>query len=627
MNEKSLIARAMKFDSAGDPQSALSCLTELLTEHPISGEAMLFRGVIQQKLGRPDLALADYDQALKALGQRPEIYFNRASCLRDMGDSTAAELSVDRALALSEKYADAYWLKAILRFEAADYVGAGKLLKALHSLNPNREKLFFLLGLCASKYGKTEEALLAFREGLKKDGPDAELLMNYAIELMKARKTSEAKEAFNRAIDLQPGHPDLHLNYGIALKDMGDYLGALQHFRLAAQLNPNFGLAHYNIAIALHELGDSEGAFVANEEALRLSPNLAVAHVNRGAFLHLKKDYVSAAESYTSALALDAENAGAKWNLALIKLTLGEYRVGFELYENRVMNEALADLYSERIPIPTWRGESDPTIRNILVLHEQGLGDTIQFSRFLYLIAERGFRITIVAPRPLHRLLAQIPGVDEIAEKINLPSSIDRFCYIMSLPQIFRTTLETIPFGSQAYLFSDDLLKEKWAQNIVRLIDSQRQPKVGVMWRGGSASKIRGRSMTAQDMVLLLGPNYYLVSLQKELPSAEADFIATRRDLIHFGHEQEDFADTAALIDQLDLVVTVDTSVAHLAGALGKETWVLLPFSADWRWLESRDDSPWYPNMRLFRQSSAGEWGSVLLRVKQALEHRFSTVN
>ena len=133
--------------------------------------------------------------------------------------------------------------------------------------------------------------------------------------------------------------------------------------------------------------------------------------------------------------------------------------------------------------------------------------------------------------------------------------------------------------------------------------------------------------MTAQDMVLLLGPNYYLVSLQKELPSAEADFIATRRDLIHFGHEQEDFADTAALIDQLDLVVTVDTSVAHLAGALGKETWVLLPFSADWRWLESRDDSPWYPNMRLFRQSSAGEWGSVLLRVKQALEHRFSTVN
>jgi hypothetical protein len=257
----------------------------------------------------------------------------------------------------------------------------------------------------------------------------------------------------------------------------------------------------------------------------------------------------------------------------------------------------------------------------MLVLHEQGLGDSIQFCRYLPLLADRGARISMLAPKPLHRLLRSLGCLVEISDSIDVTRPFAFHCHLLSLPGIFETSLDDIPSVNDPYLHIDAELREKWAKRL----GTKDRLRIGICWRGGSVSKIVGRSMTLSTFSSLLTVNADFISLQKELEPADAASLSDLPGLRHFGPEQEDFADTAAMISQVDLVVSVDTSIAHLSGALGKETWVLLPYAADWRWLENRSDCPWYSSVKLFRQTIPGNWSSAFDDIRQGLLQKITS--
>lgn len=608
---------------AGFVDRARTLLRKSSLINPNDAETLYNLASIELRLGNLPDAINFFESLLRIEPSNYDVRLNLAEALRGTGDRGGAQRQLDIAMKVRPQNPDALWLQALLFFDAKQYLQSVKVLRDLVSQQPDRPKLYLLLGICLTELNKSNEALAAFEFAIRFDPNDAEAHANRALLLIKQKRFPDAIDHFRQAAKIQPDNVDHLLNLGLALKESGDATAALEQFNKATKLSPDLALGYYNAAIACHELDRLADARAFNDKALQADPNLVVAHVNRGAFCQLAKDFSGAKVSYERALALEPANAGAEWNLALLELGEGNFERGFELYESRLRNNALASLYTDEIPFPRWDGAPVPAGSRILVLHEQGLGDTIQYARYLRLMGQRGIRVTVLAPRPLHRLLRGLPGVESVHDTLSGKLSFDYFCYIMSLAGIFETRLDAVTFGNEPYLTADPQLIEKWRSILPKFATGRG---IGLMWSGGNISKIRGRSMSLPALSGLLQSSHEFVSLQKDLSEADAKLVAELPNLRHYGAQQEDFADAAAIIANLDLVITVDTSIAHLSGALGKETWVMVPFSADWRWLENRDDSPWYPNMRIFRQRTSGQWQPVVEEILAALANRYRAI-
>jgi tetratricopeptide (TPR) repeat protein len=534
-------------------------------------------GVALQRAGRHDAALASYRRALEIDPTRAATHFNLGVALMFLGRTADA--------------CDAY--RQSLRF-APGHAGA-------HSN----------LGLLLSRAGENDEAEEHYRAALAADPQFLQARLNLANLLASAGRLGEAEAHYRSIVAAFPERGDVWNNLGSLLAGQMRLEPALGCFGHAITLDPRAPQAHTNRGSALAMLGRLDDARDALAQALALDPRNADALATLGNVAVAELALDAAVDAYQRALALRPEHASARLGRALVRLVRGD------------LGEAWAD-YEARLPssnasahgVARWRGEPLPA-GTVLVHAEQGLGDTLHFARYLPLVRERVASVVFeVQPQVMRLAGPAFTGVRVIAVGDPRPPH-DAVAPLLSLPGIFGTTLASIP-GTAPYLASDPMRHAAWAHRLA----PRRGLRVGLVWAGNPGHRNdRNRSLPPA----LLGaldevPGVQWYSLQK--PDGLAASLPASLGAIDLAGMLGDFADTAAALAHLDLVVTVDTSVAHLAGALGREAWVLLPHSPDWRWLLERSDSPWYPSLRLFRQQERGAWEPVIAAVAQALRAR-----
>lgn len=445
-----------------------------------------------------------------------------------------------------------------------------------------------------------------------------------AMALHRKGQLREAERIYKKILQSRPDEVNsLHLLGAIRLAS-GDAESARVLISRALELKPDYAEAHLNLGSVWRALGQPQQALASYDAALALRADLVDAHYNRGVVLHESGALDAALASYRMVDSLQPEHAEALSNASLIHLLRGDLATGWTLYEWRLATAQFLAAHPQPLPGTRWTGREPLGGRRVLVLCEQGLGDAIQFARYLPALTAAGAAVTVLARRVLHRLFARIPGVIAVTEDWRERadgSGFDHHVPLLSLPGILGTRLDNIPAADRPYLSVEPSVLERWRERL----GPARAPRVGLMWNGGNVTRIAGRSLSLATLDPLIDLPLEFISLQKDLPAGEQALLAERPKIRHFGAVQEDFADAAALVELVDLVVSVDTSVAHLSAALGKETWIPLPKVSDWRWLEQRTDSPWYPSVRLFRQATAGDWRPVITALRTQLQRRFSS--
>jgi tetratricopeptide (TPR) repeat protein len=428
-------------------------------------------------------------------------------------------------------------------------------------------------------------------------------------------RADEAVAAFDHVLAADPRNVTALINRGNALIKDKRYDDALGSYDNALSIDPAHAAALTDRGVALAELDRLEEALAAHEQALRVNPHVVAAHVNRGnAMLKLAR-MEEALANYAEALAHEPDNAEANFNASLARLCLGDFAGGWPQYEYRWKKKDFMSTVPD-YPQPLWRGDADLAGKTIFLLAEQGLGDTLQFVRYAPLVAERGAKVILGVQKPLRLLATTVPGVALVRTDGEPLPDFDTYCPLLSLPLAFGTELATIP-ANIPYLRPH---AERLAQWRPRLPDNGRL-RVGICWAGSKDHlNDRNRSMPLDRFATLLSvPNLDFICIQKEVGAADAAAL-DQHGVLQLGREFDDFADTAAVVATLDLLVSVDTSVAHLAGAMGKPVALLVPFSPDFRWLLYRTESPWYPSMRLFRQTAIGDWSGPLEKLRAELE-------
>ncbi|MBF0154245.1 MAG: tetratricopeptide repeat protein [Magnetococcales bacterium] len=523
---------------------------------------------------------------------------------------------------------------------------------------PDNSALLNVAAICAAQLGDSGQAEALWRQALVCDPAFADLHNNLGVLLDEQRRFDEAESFFREALRLRPEYAEAYLNLGNVLRARKRLVEAEEAYRSALRLRPDFVEAYNNLGTLLHgrdRLTEAEAAF---HEALRLRPESVEACNNYGNLLDKQNRYEEAEAFFWQALRLNPEqvvgylnlgnlfdrqsrhqeamtvylealrrrplDADALFFLSLTLLALGRYAEGWPLYENRYnVGKKEPILLLPELPFPQWQGE-DLTGKSLLVLHEQGYGDEMQFSRFLPVLKELGVScITLVCKKPLKALLAYGLGIDRILahDEVDMKAvpSHDAWTLLLSIPLHLRITLDNIP-ATLPYLHPPVERISLWATAI-----PDKGCRVGLVWKGnpGHLNDLQ-RSLSG---LAVLAPLWSVagvtfVSLQTGSAAGEAAEHPTGQPLVDLGSMVQDFADTAAIVAQLDLVIGVDTAVIHLAGALGKPCWVMLPgIGTDWRWLEKRCDSPWYPDvMRLFWQEGGRDWSPVVEQIKGALQ-------
>ena len=556
---------------------------ELLASEPSHGDVQHALGLLLLETARSNEAVQVLTTAAKVKAFDPKVHFDLGNAFLAVSRLLDAAASYQHAIQLRPEFSDAHnnlGYALLLSGRAADAVSA--CARAV-SLAPNGAETHFNLANALASIGGRDDAVAAYR----------------------------------RTLALRPVYPEAHFNLAAMLADAGQRNEAIAHYRSAIDQRSDWPEAHYSLGhvlLACERIEEAERSFA---RAAALRPSYAEAHNNLGITFRKRGRIEEALECFDRAIALSPNYADAHWNRAGALLLTGDYRQGFAEYEWRWQ---LHDFTSPRRDFaqPLWRGETLAG-QTILLHAEQGFGDTIQALRYVPLVAERGARVIVECQPQLRRLAERLSSVAAVQTQGDALSRFDLHCPLMSLPLAFGTTLETIP-AVVPYLRADPVDIEQWRR---RTASDAALLKVGIVW-GGSAANVynRERSVPLRLLLPLLAvPGVSFYSLQKGEPSREAAELPESVRWTDWTNELRDFADTAALISNLDLVIGVDTAVCHLAGALAKPVWTMHPFAVEWRWLRDRSDSPWYPTMRLFRQKQRGQWIEVVSEVAAALRN------
>ncbi len=483
-------------------------------------------------------------------------------------------------------------------------------------MRPHWPEAKHLMGLIAYQNGKLGEAIEHIERAVGL-APDAALFQANLAEMYRlAGRPKLAVDAARRALTIEPQMPAALGNLGAALFELKDYEAAARAQRLAVAADPTFAEAHANLGSALHSLKRFDEAIAAYRRAIELKPGYADAWANLGTALHHAGDFGEAVAALRHAVALAPHHANARSGLGILLLMRGNFGEGWDEYEWRLRS---SERKGPRFPESPWPGDN-PAGKHIYVQAEQGFGDTLQFVRYIPLLASRGASVTLRAHQQLVTLLREsLPGVAVLGDRGD-PAPHHHDVALLSLPRLFKTRLETIP-AAMPYLRAPAAQAARWRQLFTALAGL----KIGVAW-AGSQDHVNDarRSIDVGRLAPLFAiPDTSFVSLQVGPRAADVARIKHGKTgdlpIEDLSSAFATFADSAAAISALDLVITVDTSVAHLAGALGKPAWVLLPWVTDWRWMLGREDSPWYPTMRLFRQHRGEDWAVVIARVAKHL--------
>jgi tetratricopeptide (TPR) repeat protein len=550
---------------------------------------------------------------------KPDLRSGLASMARAMEDAAAlyrngrrdeAEKICTRILKAHPSHFDAMHLLGLLKLDDGKAVAALRLLEAAAKATPNSPQLLCNLGRALSALNRDGEALAVVDKALAFAPESFDALNSRGNVLLKLNRAEEALAVFEQALKREPRLFAARANLGNALAQLGRFEEALAHFDSVLASHPNHAETHLNRANVLASLGRASDALAAYARALEVRPDYLRAQLGRGVALQALNRHEEALAAFAIVLKADRSSADAQHNAALSQLTLGDYRRGFENYEARWLRTGMAKRRSFGKPL--WIGEYALARRTILIPVEQGLGDTIQFVRYAPLLARDGAKVVLESQPALTGLLSRVDGVSAVVAYGEPLPACDVHCPAGSLPRAFRTEVDGIPAGIP-YLAASPERLAKWRERIDRL----PSPRIVFAWAGSAAHpNDRNRSIALTRLAPLFAGQGSFISLQRDLRAGEAEMLARLPNVTDVAADLADFDDTAAVVSLADLVISVDTSVAHLAGAMGRPVWILVPFQPDWRWLLDREDSPWYPTARLFRQPSPGDWESVIVKVR-----------
>ena len=545
----------------------------------------------------------------KLSSQQGAAALQEAIALHRQGQLAAAEKGYARILKSFPDQFDALHLLGLLKLQAGRAGEAQRLIASALKVNPGSPDALANLGLVLGALKRPADALVSIDKALALDPDHFEALANRGNVLLDLGRNEDALAALDTALAREPRHLPSRVNRANALVALGRAEEAIAEYDVALALNPNDLKALFNRANALFRAGRAAESLSGFDRLLALSSQHPEALSSRGLALQALGRHQDALGEYAKAISLAKDYVDAHFNEALALLTVGEYARGFAEYEWRWKRAGIA---RRNLGKPLWLGEY-PLGRKTILLHaEQGLGDTIQFARYAPLLAQGGATVLLEVQAELKALLSDLDGVRVFARGEALPA-FDVHCPLGSLPLAFKTMPATVP-AAIPYLRASEERIAKWRPRLEALPGK----RIALAWAGNpNHINDRNRSIAlARLQPLLTAPGVSVVGIQRDVPEADRDALA---GLTHLGDDLADFQDTAAVMALADLVITVDTSVAHLAGAMGRPLWVLLPSWPDWRWTLDGERSPWYPDARLFRQGADGDWDPVIARLAREL--------
>jgi tetratricopeptide (TPR) repeat protein len=577
-------------EAVGRERDALECFERAIALDPDLAAAHHNRGMLLTRLGKHERALQSFDRALALQPHHAALNANRGNALKDLGRLPEAEQSYTLALAIEPRDPITLQSRALVRYLQRRYVEALRDYDTLAALAAENTPALVGRGATLVALRRYGEALAPLERAIELLPGDAESHIQRGVALLNLERNAEALASFNRALAIRPDASEVLNNRGVALTATGRLREALESFARSAVVSGTTADHHTNIGIVLKILGR----------------------------------YREAIGSFGRALALKPDDPSARFALAFLHLTLGEFTLGWPLYEARFDVPALGNP-ARHFSAPRWDGMEPLAGKTLLVHAEQGLGDVIQFCRYMPLLAAQGISVVFEVMPSLKALLRTLPADIQLVGRGEPLPPVDYYCPLMSLPLAFNTGLDTIP-ARVPYLTAEPQRTANWMQRL-RALPGLR---VGVAWQGNLAVEkliwARGRSIPVAALEPLAQlPGVTLVSLQKGPALEQLRTVTFAERIIDLSADldrgPDAFLDTAAVMASLDLVISSDTSVAHLAGALGRPVWTVLAASPEWRWGLERSDSPWYPTMRLFRQTTDGDWTAVVAAIAEALQN------
>ncbi len=575
---------------------ALASYEKAIKLDPRSASAHYSRGNALCDLGQHSRAIACYDNAVALKADYVDAHYNRGNALLVLKQYTAAVASYDRAIALKSDHADAYYNRGNALVELKQYTAAVASYDEAIALKRDYREAWHNRGKALCELRQFDAAIASYDTAIAHGANRADAYCDIGFALQQLDQLDAALEKFAQAISIQPAHAQAYTNQGVVFLQLNHLEAALEKFDRAISIDPTHAQAYTNQGVVFLRFNHLEAALASYDKAIALKPDFVPAYQNRG---------------HTRLLA-------------------GDYTNGWADHEHRLKSELFISVRRD-FRLPRWDGAGSIAGKTILLHSEQGLGDTLQFCRYTKLVADLGARVILEVQTPLQSLLGSLEGVAEVLPYGAALPEFDFHCSLMSLPFAFKTTLPTIP-AQIPYLHADGTKVSYWREKV----GEKRKPRVGLVWSGGfrpDHPELRfvnnRRNIPLKKLAQLYLPDVEFYTLQKGQP-AESELADLSSDEwggpkpLDYTNLLNDFSDTAALIESLDLIIAVDTSTAHLAAALGKPVWLLNRFDTCWRWLLDRTDSPWYPTIRIYRQPEAGDWDGVIETVKSDLS-RFTT--
>ena len=616
-NGQSLLAEGVALMHQGQFAEAEAAFLDLLKREPRNANAWYFIGLTLAQAGRLEEGVGHLRRAITLELGNALFQLNLGVALLQLGRNEEALVSLNAAVALDPNLTHAHYNRGVIFLKLNRPDQAIEAFADTIKLQPDFADAHADLGYALTQKHRHPEALAAYQKALNLRPNSAAYLLNVAMALCALLRHGEALPLLDKLRSIKPDDEATLLVRAQALLGLNRASEAIEVIESLLAANPHHVTAIIWRSSALIRLNRPQDALMVTEQARSIAPEVILTHLAHAQALVQLNRLEEALVSYDHALKLDPEDTDAVWGRGLTLLTLGRFEEGWVTYEARKRKPGVYDKpeYSQ----PFWRGQEALTKKRLFAYWEQGYGDTIQFARYVLLAAAAGAEVVLSVQDPLRRLFKDFGPNITVIGQYETPEAFDLHSPLLSMPLGFGTRLETIPSMAGGYLKAAAGDVATWQQKL-----PAGRVRLGLVWSGSVIHRNdNNRSLPLARLQGLLNPDHAWISLQRDIRDSDRSAFEAC-GLLDPSGELRDFADTAALISALDLVITVDTSVAHLAGALGKPCWVMLPFAPDFRWLLDRDDTPWYSTLRLFRQQSPGDWDGVLQRIAQALSSRFS---
>lgn len=583
-NELQLLTQAVGLHQQGRLMEAEAIYLRILQSFPRNHNALGFLGTIYLQQGDAMRALGCLDRSLALQMKQPLVLSNRGAALLQLRRADDALQSFERALRYQSIFPDALW---------------GKIM-ALQQL------------------GRAKDAIAQLRSFIAQNPAHAEAHNQLGMLLYAQSAYDEAAESYGKAIGLQATHAQAHHNLGLVHARRKRFDEAEQSFARALSLKEDLLDAYIERAQALLRVYRLDEALACMDALIRIAPEWADAHSNRAAVLQGMNRIEEALVSIDHALALMPDSPDFLWNKACLLLTQGDYANGWPMYEARWRRSTKTRLLDRLGDKPKWSGREDIRLKRILLHPEQGMGDVIQFARYAPLIAQLGAEVVLEVPSALEKIMQSLQGVSQIITVGDALPSFDLHCPLMSLPAAVGTKLESLP-ANIPYLW---VRPERHSQWLKRLDEDDRERgrsgrfRIAIIWSGNpEQANDYNRSVSLASLLPLLELPVDLHVAQRDIREPDLEVLAAHQQIRNWSQELSNFEETAALLASVNLVLSVCTSVAHLAGAMNRPVWILLPYAADYRWMCGSVDTPWYPSAKLFRQETPGSWDTTVARV------------